>query len=354
MKRVSDGEDQGKFRVSVQGFDYYNTKTGNVESGGSNKIAMWMLDPDYDGRSLFPRQVFFPMAGDEDGWAKLARNLKAEIDEELIEAYRGTVSLPFEAGEHGRAAVKIVDDRGIESLKIVDDKVMVQPTKAKAIERLRKVLDAIPELKNLRERDVSPGFEKWRRDTQVAITNTFGKDSRHIGDFNRIDYIRPFMVTDFSNPSDSEDQADYVKGLQSAASVLESMLNEIEEYWEEDEQSSKTSDSRVKMPKSTNKVFVIHGHDESARETVARFLERLELEPVILHEQPNKGRTIIEKFEEHAQVWFAVVLLTPDDVGSACGRQEESKSAGETERDFRIRVLHWQTRSRASLRFGER
>ena len=193
---------------------------------------------------------------------------------------------------------------------------MVQPTKAKAIERLRKVLDAIPELKNLRERDVSPGFEKWRRDTQVAITNTFGKDSRHIGDFNRIDYIRPFMVTDFSNPSDSEDQADYVKGLQSAASVLESMLNEIEEYWEEDEQSSKTSDSRVKMPKSTNKVFVIHGHDESARETVARFLERLELEPVILHEQPNKGRTIIEKFEEHAQVWFAVVLLTPDDVGA--------------------------------------
>ena len=120
VKRVSDGEDQGKFRVSVQGFDYYNTKTGNVESGGSNKIAMWMLDPDYDGRSLFPRQVFFPMAGDEDGWAKLARNLKAEIDEELIEAYRGTVSLPFEAGEHGRAAVKIVDDRGIESLKIVE------------------------------------------------------------------------------------------------------------------------------------------------------------------------------------------------------------------------------------------
>ena len=91
-----------------------------MESGGSNKIAMWMLDPDYDGRSLFPRQVFFPMAGDEDGWAKLARNLKAEIDEELIEAYRGTVSLPFEAGEHGRAAVKIVDDRGIESLKIVE------------------------------------------------------------------------------------------------------------------------------------------------------------------------------------------------------------------------------------------
>jgi adenine-specific DNA-methyltransferase len=55
-----------------------------------------------------------------EGWAKLARNLKAEIDEERIEAYRGTVSLPFEAGEHKRIAVKIVDDRGIESLKVID------------------------------------------------------------------------------------------------------------------------------------------------------------------------------------------------------------------------------------------
>ena len=59
------------------------------------------------------------MAGPRDGWARLARNLKAEIDEDLIEAYRGTVSLPFEAGEHRQIAVKIVDDRGIESLRIM-------------------------------------------------------------------------------------------------------------------------------------------------------------------------------------------------------------------------------------------
>ena len=120
VERIMKGGDEGKFRVSVQGFDYYNTKTGNVESGGADRIAMWMLDPDYDGRSLFPRQVFFPMAGPNDGWAKLARNLKAEIDADRIEAYRGAVSLPFEPGEHGRAAVKIIDDRGIESLKVVE------------------------------------------------------------------------------------------------------------------------------------------------------------------------------------------------------------------------------------------
>jgi len=113
-------EEKSKYVVELEGFDYYNPKTGNVESGGTEKIAMWMLDTDYDGRSLYPRQVFFPLAGDRDGWYRLARNLKAKIDEELIEAYRGTISLPFEVGDNKRVAVKIVDDRGIESLKIIE------------------------------------------------------------------------------------------------------------------------------------------------------------------------------------------------------------------------------------------
>ena len=80
---------------------------------------MWSLDTDYDGRSLFPHQVFFPMAGKDEGWGKLKRDIRAELDEAKLEAFRGTLSLPFEAGKHLRAAVKIVDDRGIESLKIV-------------------------------------------------------------------------------------------------------------------------------------------------------------------------------------------------------------------------------------------
>lgn len=120
VERITEGEDKGKLRVIVHGFDYYNTKTGQIESGGADKIAVWMLDTDYDGRSLYPRQVFFPMAGENEGWARLAKSLKAEIDEDRIEAYRGTVSLPFEPGEHKRIAVKIVDDRGIESLKVME------------------------------------------------------------------------------------------------------------------------------------------------------------------------------------------------------------------------------------------
>ena len=119
VRAIRDGDDAGKWQVDVRGFDYYNTKTGGVESGGEDRIAVWMLDTDYDGRSLYPRQVFFPMAGPRDGWDRLSRSLRAEVDAELLEAYRGTTSLPFEPGAYGRIAVKIVDDRGIESLRVV-------------------------------------------------------------------------------------------------------------------------------------------------------------------------------------------------------------------------------------------
>jgi adenine-specific DNA-methyltransferase len=117
---ITQGADQGKYRVSVHGFDYYNPRTGGIESGGADKIAIWLLDLDYDGRSLYPRQVFFPMADDDGGWTRLARSLRAELDEELLEAYRGTESLPFKLGEHKRIAVKVVDDRGVESLKVLE------------------------------------------------------------------------------------------------------------------------------------------------------------------------------------------------------------------------------------------
>jgi predicted nucleotide-binding protein len=76
-------------------------------------------------------------------------------------------------------------------------------------------------------------------------------------------------------------------------------------------------------PISGRKVFLVHGHDEAARETTARFIEKLSLEPIILHEQPNAGQTIIEKVERCSEVAFAVVLLTPDDVGARRGSENE-------------------------------
>ena len=77
------------------------------------------------------------------------------------------------------------------------------------------------------------------------------------------------------------------------------------------------------MLRKSNKIFIVRGHDEAAQAVVSRFLEKLKLEPIILREQPNQGRTIIEKFEDYADVGFAVILLTPDDVGAPAKDQDK-------------------------------
>ena len=119
VELIKDGRAKNRYKVRVNGFDYYDVKKGTVESGSSSRIAMWMLDQDYDGLCIEPDQVFFPMGGKKDGWNKLAKTLKAEIDEELIEKYAGNESLWFTVQPNSQIAVKIVDDRGIESLKVI-------------------------------------------------------------------------------------------------------------------------------------------------------------------------------------------------------------------------------------------
>ena len=121
LRRADGNSDE--WEVEVRGFDYYNPLqegAKRLETGSKEQIVMWMLDTDYDGRQLYPRQVFFPMGGKDGGWAKLGKNLRAELDAERMEKYQGTLSLPFQLGEFRRAAVKIVDDRGIESLRVLE------------------------------------------------------------------------------------------------------------------------------------------------------------------------------------------------------------------------------------------
>lgn len=89
---------------------------------------------------------------------------------------------------------------------------------------------------------------------------------------------------------------------------------------------SKVQPRSRRVRTNSNKVFIVHGHDGEAREAVARFLERLGLEAVILHERANRGRTIIEKVEANSDVSFAVVLLTPDDEGCSRGGTPEPRT----------------------------
>lgn len=117
--KIERGVNKGKFKVCVNGFDYYDVKKGEIVSGDTHRIALWMLDTDYNGMNLVPKQVFFPMSGTNDGWNKLAKTLKAEINQDLIENYSGNESLPFSIKFDTQIAVKIIDDRGIESLKVI-------------------------------------------------------------------------------------------------------------------------------------------------------------------------------------------------------------------------------------------
>ena len=112
--------------------------------------------------------------------------------------------------------------------------------------------------------------------------------------------------------SEAEQRTAFQKGREHATVLLNSMIQEIAEY------GTGTSTSRAEQQhrkQATRDVFIVHGRNEAYRETVVRFLEKLKLNPIILHEQPNKGRTIIEKFVDYSNVSFAVVLLTGDDRG---------------------------------------
>ena len=120
LEPIPDGEGEGRFRVSVRGCDYYNTKTGNVESGG-DRIALWMLDTNYDGRTLLPRQVFFPMAGAKDGWAKLARSLTGRdrqdpdgsLPRDRLSPLRARRARTRSGQDRGRPGCREPQDRGV-------------------------------------------------------------------------------------------------------------------------------------------------------------------------------------------------------------------------------------------------
>ena len=130
-------------------------------------------------------------------------------------------------------------------------------------------------------------------DTRIAINNIFGDSPGHVQEWDNISFYGSL---------------EYHFGLNKASGMLASMIDEIETWWSDDIPSSIESDNlTLNKGHVSNRVFVVHGRDEATKQMVARFLEGVGLDPVILQEQPNEGRTIIEKFEESAEtVGFAV------------------------------------------------
>lgn len=87
-----------------------------------------------------------------------------------------------------------------------------------------------------------------------------------------------------------------------------------------------TKNKKKKIITEKSKIFIVHGHDDAAKLEVARFIEKLGFEPIILHEQANNGMTIIEKIEKYSNVGFGIVLYTPCDVGYEKGKENEKMS----------------------------
>jgi predicted nucleotide-binding protein len=167
----------------------------------------------------------------------------------------------------------------------------------------------------------TPAFWKWRREAESTISRTFGPESSDLIQFRSI----PFKADDPEALETIQFHANpwvvHEKQLGQAIALLDSMLHEVRKeiaYKQtESEIQHLSNGSGVEKPlkKISNRIFLVHGRDSGQKETVARLLLEIDLKPIILHEQANEGRTIIEKFEDYSDVGFAVIILTADDFG---------------------------------------
>lgn len=168
----------------------------------------------------------------------------------------------------------------------------------------------------------SPEFESWHSKAERFLVNRFGRNSYEATDFSNT----LFMPMVYAPGADDIRIKACCNGLKKTKDVFKDYLTEIkEEMLEKDEESEKTAHTDLSY--QNNKVFVVHGHDEALKEKVARLLEKQGLEAIILSEQANKGKTIIEKFEENSDVGAAICLFTGDDIGKEKSEAVEKQRA---------------------------
>lgn len=163
-------------------------------------------------------------------------------------------------------------------------------------------------------------WDGWCRTTRVRIERVFGTGSN--------------QVAEIETEIEKVQQQAYANRRYNASNlvvnIVNSMIVEISELWDDEPAVPITSEEKSSVEASPlgtlePQVFIVHGHDHGTLQTVARFIERLDLTAIILHERPSEGATIIEKLETHGQASFAVILLTPDDVGSVATEPDKLK-----------------------------
>ena len=187
---------------------------------------------------------------------------------------------------------------------------------------LRKLIEKAAELRALPNLQ-SSDEEAWRNIARDYLVRTFGSHSPNVNSVLHASGDGGIYMG-----MDDREFKDHMRsGFDNKVKLLNMCIEQLETdiALQGPLAATPSPGQQLAEPEDLSRVFVVHGHDHGAKEAVARFLEKLGLEPVILHEKPNAGRTVIEKFSDHADVHFAVVLLTGDDEGRARGTTAEPR-----------------------------
>ena len=175
------------------------------------------------------------------------------------------------------------------------------------IDKLKEIIADIDELERLQVSSSSPEFSAWKMKTLRFLRDVYGEDSLEYKNFNKMSF-NP-LIFSLDAP-----QSIFIKSCQNQ---LERVKSIFKEYLKDMENEIEENNTNVQCNPQNSKIFIVHGHDIALQQKVARIIEKQGLEPIILNEQTNQGRTIIEKIEHYSDVQAAICLFTPDDEGKS-------------------------------------
>lgn len=168
-------------------------------------------------------------------------------------------------------------------------------------------------------------LDALKRRTTLLIKKIFGETSDYISSIKLISFRPHMVISTLNGPTDPGPyNRAWEKGKEKYINFVKSMIDDVLLSIELEESNKDQTIVTKDLPKKNGDIFIVHGHNEEMKQAVARVIEKLQFKPIILHEQANKGRTIIQKFIDHSNVGFAIVLMSADDYGYSKDEQADS------------------------------
>lgn len=179
--------------------------------------------------------------------------------------------------------------------------------------------------RSLQQSDLnSVEFKKWIHDTRLLFSLASEDNTYFLNSFLSIAFRSSAASRGIDDKRPIDHRPFFLAGLRNAEALLQSFRDLVDQFYEEESEDDQYTKNLEKADTVSAKkeIFVVHGHDEAVRLNVMRIIEKIGLIPIVLHEQPNQGDTIIEKFEKNSNVPFAICLWTADDVGKSMNAEQ--------------------------------